>query len=286
MVNIGLGRDLTLTCEVSKSQDLLSAVLVTWTSPNGTTYTGPTLTINSVQYHDGGVYQCTASTDDAPSASSSNVVYVEGPPTIEITTSEREAKLNHEFVVTCVTNATRSPRFEWHWRDINRTSPEQYLSQSSTFTITEFETSDIGTYRCSMYDEIHLPLEASVNVLLTKDIYLYDELDNQEFIIDRDVSISCNVIGGEGELNVLWYNGSTLITTNEKTQIIDRTNTRPSMLHISSLSLSDEGQYFCVATDEMSRMFNHSFLIIVNGKSKYTWQSFLNQGLSCIEAYY
>ena len=265
MVTIGTGRSLTLTCIVSKSDSLLSPITITWTTPTGMNYASRVLTVENIQYQDGGIYTCTATTDDVPSDTATNIVYVEGPPSVEIVTSMREAMRNYPFILTCHTNGTHDPGFTWYHNDTRITSHVQHFSNYSVLDISQFAEDNISSYTCIVHDTIHLPVENTIEVVFTKEIYLFNsgDLGNQEVIINSTLVIPCNLIRGEGELNVTWYNGSTHLMNSDRVQISDRTEYNPSTLVIKPAALSDEGQYSCTATDETSHVFNHSFHIII-----------------------
>ena len=217
------------------------------------------------------MYYCFANSPMSESVNDTFSLTVEGKPYIRLVSNPLRAKLNHRLELTCETNASVS----FKWKRGNTTILPggkisiSSVSKSSILTISAMTSDDIDTYTCEVNNDIHLSTHMVINVTLTTEIYLMTDIqDELHRNINSSFTIGCPVIGGVGNINVSWYKSGILLSsaTPVNYMIVTMADGNPA-LNISSLKLSHEGTYSCVATDEMNQFFNKTFYLFVDSKS-------------------
>ncbi|XP_051776000.1 Fc receptor-like protein 3 isoform X1 [Erpetoichthys calabaricus] len=161
--------------------------------------------------------------------------------TLTLKTWRKTVKFRDNITLVCSINGTFTG-LTYHWHKDHQT--DWGVSRENTITIPFVTESDSGQYRCAAYTSGPYPgafscrsnaVKLSIKGLLTATLMLRDQ--REPVYIGEDVTLVCSIENGYTGWTYHWY----------KDGYSDRNKSNEHMVTISSVTMSDSGEYQCAA---------------------------------------
>ncbi|XP_014251664.1 limbic system-associated membrane protein isoform X1 [Cimex lectularius] len=153
-VEVKKGGPITLECRASGNP----VPKITWTRKNNVlpsgekTYEGSSFTIDRVNRHDAGIYQCTASNNVGHPTTKEIQLKVLFPPEIEVEKSWVHTGEGNEAQLVCIVFAEPGADVVWFKDTLRLASTERRITEvrgsRNTLIIRKVQASDFGNYSC------------------------------------------------------------------------------------------------------------------------------------------
>ncbi|XP_038046888.1 protein sidekick-1-like [Patiria miniata] len=213
------------------------------------------LNITRVRVQDGGRYRCRA-TNKAGASESSGTLVVETPPVI--TTPLTNQTVNQEAVVyfTCQAAGEPRPELVWFFNDGPVPSWGSISNQGQVLTISSASGVTKGKMTCRAQNrQGQAETEAYLQVRVAPDITPIDDLTVN---VGRSLSVHC-ITSAFPEPSITWLKGQDVVIASDRVSF-----TSPNVLTIASVAKDDQGDYSCVAANDVGNT-RESFHVSVLG---------------------
>ncbi|KAK3107564.1 hypothetical protein FSP39_017383 [Pinctada imbricata] len=291
--SVNYGSSITIPCSVT-SNPFQSSVYWQRTSNGATTtlsisgrYSGatvnsPALIISGAVLSDAGSYVCFATNSAGTGSSNAAVLTVNGnAPTVNIPNTQYTVTHGTSISIPCFVSGSPSVTSISWVRIASGVTTTLNIAGSSgkysggtvnspSLTVTNTNSNDEGTYRCSATNAIGTSQDStfldvqgnSPSVSITQSTYTIN--------YGSSVTLGCTVSGSPSATSVQWYrvtnSGSSAITVGGTTRYSGSSTSNPA-LTITNTVLSDEGLYQCTATNSVGTGTSSTTYLDVVGTS-------------------
>ncbi|XP_040264776.1 hemicentin-1 isoform X1 [Bufo bufo] len=252
-ISVKVGDSVILPCEVKS----VPPPFITWAkeaqlispfSQRHNIHPSGSMKIFETRVMDTGTYTCVA-TNIAGNVTQSVKLNVYVPPKIQKGPKVIRANVHQSFEITCVSNGIPLPKTTW-FKDGRILEMNETL-KDTTFRVDSAELPDAGLYTCIAsnligQDYANVTVEIRAPPTLSNLEPPYDET-NQERISNQWVAFPCPAIGTPKPV-IKWLHNNKELTGAEPGVNITKDGT---LLIINSLTPYDNGEYKCVAANEV-----------------------------------
>ncbi|XP_073667727.1 carcinoembryonic antigen-related cell adhesion molecule 1 isoform X2 [Paramisgurnus dabryanus] len=256
-----LNDSVTFTCSASGTPMWISwqngsSLITAWDRivlSNG----GQVLTINPVMRYDQGPFKCIVANNISNGEStqvSLNISY--GPSNMRLTAlPDRIAYASGSAIsLSCMADSNPPASMSWTYNDV------PLNVSGSNLQINNLTPSKSGQYTCVARNAVTF-LYATV----TKSIRILESISQVMVnpqagypIENASFSLSCNIVGSMGSIQ--WMKNSLYLVTDSRITFSNQNLT----LSINQLNINDNGQYTCVASNDVSNMSSLAYNFKVN----------------------
>ncbi|KAM9852374.1 cell adhesion molecule CEACAM5-like [Aulostomus maculatus] len=211
-----------------------------------------TLTLNPVQFSDGGVYQCQAFNAVSNKTSSPYTVEVNYGPMTPVITGPSMALTGALEMLNCSSASHPPSHFSWYFNN-------SQVASSSVYHVGPLTLNMSGKYICVAYNNVTGKNSSAYKMLtvLAPVTNAAIKIVGAPAIINRTFTLSCDATGSVE--SVIWmYDGSQLYPDNGRN--ISMSNT---ILTFHPVKFYDNGIYKCVAFNPFSSSASDNFTLTV-----------------------
>ncbi|XP_009996158.1 PREDICTED: hemicentin-1 [Chaetura pelagica] len=256
-ISVIAGEDVTLPCEVKS----LPPPIITWAkemqlispfSPRHTFLPSGSMKISETQVSDSGMYICVA-TNIAGNVTQSVKLSVHVPPKIQRGPRVLKVQAGHKVDIPCSAQGVPPPTTTWFkGRSPVPMDGGQFIhSLDGALSITSVQLPDAGIYKCVASNAVGSDTsEITVQVQESPTIEDLDPPYNspfQERVANQRVAFPCPAKGIPKPVIKWLRNGRELTGSEAGISILED----GTLLIIASVSPSDNGEYICVASNEV-----------------------------------
>ncbi|KAG8436526.1 hypothetical protein GDO86_007581 [Hymenochirus boettgeri] len=254
-VSVRAGDDVILPCEVKS----VPPPFITWAketqlispfSQRHSVLPSGSMKIFETRISDAGTYRCVG-TNIAGNVTQTVKLNVYVLPKIQRGPRIIRVKINHHFEISCISHGIPPPSTSWY-KDGKKIKLDQGL-QNNILHIKSANISDGGTYACISDNLIGQDYaDTIVEIHVPPSLYgvesPYDN-QNQERVSRQQISFPCPVKGNPKPI-IKWYRNGRELTGSEPGISIAQDRT---ILIIDSLTPYDNGEYTCMASNEVGQ---------------------------------
>ncbi|KTF95751.1 hypothetical protein cypCar_00039329 [Cyprinus carpio] len=207
-----------------------------------------TLRFNQLTLSDDGLYQCAASNAVSNMTSPAYNLMVNYGPNNTAASGSNIAAVGSSVTFSCSSDSRPQSQYKWYFSGLN-------VKNGSVYVTTPLSKSDSGQYTCMAFNSITgRSSDASVTLTVYAPVSnVTVNMDSQQPIYNQPFTLTCTVIGDVQHIQ--WMkNGVKLYQDNR----ISFTNNN-SVLNFNPLTLSDNGQYQCEASNVINNMTSEAF---------------------------
>ncbi|XP_016319531.1 carcinoembryonic antigen-related cell adhesion molecule 5-like isoform X1 [Sinocyclocheilus anshuiensis] len=207
-----------------------------------------TLRFNRLTLSDDGPYQCAASNAVSNMTSLAYNLMVNYGPNNTAASGSKVAAVGSSATFSCSSDSRPQSQYSWYFSGLK-------VKNGSVYVTTPLSKNDSGQYTCMAFNSI---TGRSSNASVTLTVYapvigVMVNMDNQQPIFNQPFTLTCTVSGDVQHIQ--WMkNGVNLNHDNR----INFTN-NDSVLNFNPLTLSDNGQYQCEASNAINNMTSLAF---------------------------
>ncbi|XP_051574400.1 carcinoembryonic antigen-related cell adhesion molecule 1 [Myxocyprinus asiaticus] len=210
-----------------------------------------TLRFNQLTFSDDGQYQCGASNAVSSIISKAYKLMVNYGPWNTTISGPAVGAAGSNVTFSC--SADSRPQSQYNWI-FNSTK----VAEGPVYVTGILSINDAGQYTCMAFNNITGSSNASVELTIKyppRDVEVYS---NKKPILNQSFTLSCNYKGDVDSIQ--WMkNGMYLLPNNSISFSIDN-----STLSFNQLTLGDDGQYQCEASNAVSNMTSQAYNLMVN----------------------
>ncbi|XP_042611495.1 carcinoembryonic antigen-related cell adhesion molecule 1 isoform X2 [Cyprinus carpio] len=207
-----------------------------------------TLRFNQLTLSDDGQYQCAASNAVSNMTSPAYNLMVNYGPNNTAASGSNIAAVGSSVTFSCSSDSRPQSQYKWYFSGLN-------VKNGSVYVTTPLSKSDSGQYTCMAFNSITgRSSDASVTLTVYAPVSnVTVNMDSQQPIFSQPFTLTCTVIGDVQHIQ--WMkNGVKLYQDNR----ISFTNNN-SVLNFNPLTLSDNGQYQCEASNVINNMTSEAY---------------------------
>jgi len=216
-----------------------------------------TLTFDPVLASDNGVYQCEASNPLSSNRSDNFTLKVEFGPDTPVISGPSLAEMGQEVVLHCSAQSEPPSQFSWYFNG-------SLVHNSSVYIIPYITLNMSGEYVCMAHNNVTgKSSSATTTIKVAEGITSVMVKNNTTPIDSHNLTLTCEVMGLYD--SIYWMRNSTRLDNNCSS--IDSNMSYCIMndsLHFNPVTVSDDGNYACVATSTVRPHLSPEYMLLVN----------------------
>ncbi|RWS04981.1 titin-like protein [Dinothrombium tinctorium] len=205
-----------------------------------------TLTINEVSRFDGGNYTCVARNAYGKDAHFIRLT-IKIPMTWKTEPQDTTVVEAQSLELVCVADGNPEPKITWIKKE-----PEIFINEGSYLRIERVKTSDEGHFECIADNGVEKPLRKIVKVVVVDAPKISKTLITSSFSEGSTFLSTCAIQQGTPPFQFQWLKNDAIPIVEGKNVNIE-TNDILSILRINNVSLSDAGNYTCIAKNAFGK---------------------------------
>uniref|UniRef100_A0A8C2PVA9 CEA cell adhesion molecule 1 n=1 Tax=Cyprinus carpio TaxID=7962 RepID=A0A8C2PVA9_CYPCA len=207
-----------------------------------------TLRFNQLTLSDDGLYQCAASNAVSNMTSPAYNLMVNYGPNNTAASGSNIAAVGSSVTFSCSSDSRPQSQYKWYFSGLN-------VKNGSVYVTTPLSKSDSGQYTCMAFNSITgRSSDASVTLTVYAPVSnVTVNMDSQQPIYNQPFTLTCTVIGDVQHIQ--WMKNGVKLNQDNR---ISFTNNN-SVLNFNPLTLSDNGQYQCEASNVINNMTSEAF---------------------------
>ncbi|XP_045082201.1 hemicentin-2 isoform X2 [Coregonus clupeaformis] len=252
-----LGQSLTLRCEVTGPVDythwLMNSQLISLNNRTIFSTDNKTMVINPIQFSDSGEYLCEAFNAASNLTSMTYKLVVNFGPERPAVTSPDIAMTGHIVTFNCSASSQPPSQFSWFFNGSKVATGSVY--KTSPLTLASY-----GEYTCVAFNNItgrNSTVSKMLTVIEPVTMAMVKVIGAQP-ILNETFSLTCDTAGTIYSIH--WMRNSWPLYADNRKQFSMNNNT----LTFNYVQRSDNGDYQCSASNQLSNMTSPSYRLIVN----------------------